>query len=133
MRSFQRQSLIRKIIFSRPLIILLAVLAAFIVRFAFQNYLSFSAVNEAYLKVKKDREELSRKKDDLESRLEYLSSPYGLEKELRRRFSLKKPDEELAIIVDRQAQNPENKAGSSETLRQKFYDFFKNFFNFRNF
>lgn len=130
MKSFQRQNLTRKIIFSWPAIILLIVLFAFIGRWTFQNYLRFSAAKEAYLRVKKDREELDRKKNDLESRLSYLSNPYGLEKELRRRFSLKKPDEEMAIIVDRKVPGPENRAGSSESLWQRFITFFKSFFNF---
>jgi cell division protein FtsB len=130
MRSFQRQSLSRKIIFSWPSVILLSVLAALIARLAFQSYLSFSAVSDAYLKIKKDREELSQKKDDLESRLSYLSSPYGLEKELRRRFNLKKPDEELAIIIDRKAPNSGNESGPAESLRQRLTAFFKSFLSF---
>lgn len=44
-------------------------------------------------------ETLSKENDDLQSEIEYFSHPENLEKELKSRFNLRKPDEKMMIIV----------------------------------
>lgn len=44
-------------------------------------------------------ETLSKENSDLQSEIEYFSHPENLEKELKSRFNLRKPDEKMMIIV----------------------------------
>lgn len=127
MLRFQRQSFAQKLIYSWPTAILLLLLIFLLGRPTLNSYLRFRAVSKAYQETKEEREELAQKKEELEKRLSYISSPYGLEKELRRRFSLKKPDEEVAIIIDRPVSRPESDKETGEGFWQRITKFLTGF------
>lgn len=105
MRKFQNQDPVRKIIYSWPAIFVLFLAAVFLGKSAINTHFNASLTRATYLDVRSKHEDLLVKKTDLEKRLDYLSSAYGLERELRRKFGLVKPGEELMIIVDRPQEN----------------------------
>ena len=104
---------------------MLAILIFFTGRATFSAYLRSRVATQAYLDVKQKREELSHKHAVLERKLRYLSSPYGLEKELRERFGAKRADEEVIIIVDRPAPESEDFAAKQASIWQMIYQMIK--------
>src|SRR3989338_10957823 len=105
MQIFQNRNFIRRVMYSWPVVVLVFSAAVFVGQSALRSYLGAKHARSAYFEVKKEREDLAAQRADLEKRLNYLSTPYGLEKELRRKFGLVKPGEELMIIVDRPQEN----------------------------
>ncbi len=101
MRRFQNRNLGRRIAYSWPAIAVLFLAVVFLGKSALNAYLSAASTRASYIEIKNKREDLLVKNAGLEERLAYLSSPYGLERELRRKFGLIKPGEEALIIVDR--------------------------------
>jgi len=125
MQRFQRRNFLRRIIYSWPVVLVLTLLFIFIGRATFHAYLRARIANQTYLGVRQEREELSGKQDALEKKLTYLSSPYGLKKELRQRFSVKKPDEKLIIIIDRPISESETPSEESVSRWKNFLDVFR--------
>ena len=113
MRKFQNQDSVRKIIYSWPAIFVLFLAAVFLGKSAINTHFNASLTRATYLDVRSKHEDLLVKKTDLEKRLDYLSSAYGLERELRRKFGLVKSGEELMIIVDRPQENERSAEGDN--------------------
>ena len=125
MKRFQKHYFLKNIAYSWPALFMLAILIFFTGRATFSAYLRSRVATQAYLDVKQKREELSHKHAVLERKLRYLSSPYGLEKELRERFGAKRADEEVIIIVDRPAPESEDFAAKQASIWQMIYQMIK--------
>lgn len=100
MKEFRKKRHLKNIFFSWPVVLILAAFLFFLARSNISAFKSFQAVNLHLNETRDNNKEVVRKKTKLENKTEYLSGPYGLEKELRDRFDLKKPDEKLVIIID---------------------------------
>lgn len=113
-----------------PILIAMFFGIVFLGQSAFKAYLKTRGAREVYMGVTRELQELAVKKSDLEKRLAYLSTSYGLERELRRQFGLVKDGEGLIVIIDRQtpAALDEN-GGMLESFFAKMEDFLKKFFN----
>jgi len=129
MDRFQNQTSFRRFFYSRPAAAVLAVLVVLLGWSTIQSYLRVRSAGRVYQEVKEEREGLVLKKNQLSDRLNYISSPYGLEKELRRKFNLILPGEELLVVVDRPQVMPEE-GGGSGTLWPKFIDLMSGLFKF---
>src|SRR3989344_8018220 len=125
MDRFQNQTSFRRFLYSRPAAAVLAVLLGWS---TIQSYLRVRSAGRVYQEVKEEREGLVLKKNQLSDRLNYISSPYGLEKELRRKFNLILPGEELLVVVDRPQVVQEEEVGG--TLWPKFIDLMSGLFKF---
>ena len=76
--------------------------------------------------VTREMEELLRKKEGLESNINRLKVPEGIEKELREKFQLKKPGEEFVVIVDEKSLEMDvPSAGQGGSLLEKTWNFIK--------
>ena len=124
MQRFQNRNLGPRIAYSWPAIAVLFLAVVFLGKSAVNAYLGATNTHASYIEIKNKREDLLAKNADLEKRLDYLSNPYGLERELRRKFGLIKPGEEALIIVDRPKEN--QPAGESSN----FSDFFSGVIKF---
>src|SRR3989338_5697837 len=116
MRSFQSRNFGRRLIYSRVSIAAMLAVAVFAGQATLRLFLESRNARKAYVEVNQKHEELISQKDDLEKRLEYLASDYGLERELRRKFGLVKPDEEILVIVDRPQSAIEEGAGNMASM-----------------
>lgn len=122
-----RHGRIKNIAYSWPVIVALVVLMFFIGRATWYAYLRTHAVTKTYIKIKEERKELSQRRDILEKKLTHLSSPYGLEKELRERFNLRKPGEEVVIIVDRPIPDHATSSEKQPSFLQSLFNQIKKF------
>ena len=111
----------------------------FLIFLAFLSFILFKNFREVlYLKKKLDISkeklaELKKEKERLEEEIEYLSHPHNLEKEIRRRFNLKKPGEKVAVVLPKEEKKEVKKQMSwLERGKNKGKEFLKKgFFKFR--
>lgn len=119
MRDFQNRNFKRRLVYSWPVAAAVFLLAVFLGQAAVRSYLVARNTKSAYTEARKDREDLEAKRVELDKTLDYLSTPYGLERELRRKFGLAKPGEHLIVIVDRTEEiEPEEKNGFSSLVSE---------------
>ncbi|MCH7883463.1 hypothetical protein IIA95_03550 [Patescibacteria group bacterium] len=130
MKRFQKHYFLKNIKYSWPVLFALAILIFFMGRATLSAYLRSRVATQAYLDIKQKREELSHKHAALEKKLRYLSSSYGLEKELREQFGVKRPDEEVIIIVDRPPPESEDFTAKQASLWQTVYQMIKKITSF---
>ncbi len=79
--------------------------------------------------VQNDINDLTDKKQSLESEISRLNNPAGVEKELREKFQLKKPGEDFVVIVDENSPEASaTPADSRESFLEKAWNFVKNIF-----
>lgn len=87
--------------YSRPVLIGLALTLIFAGFSAFQVYIKSRSAVIKNDKVKKDLADLEKRKKELEERIARLETPAGLEEELRKKFNVSKPDENVLVIVEK--------------------------------
>lgn len=123
------RSSVKKHLYSLPALFLLFLAVFFLGRAAFKAYLGASGVYGVYAEVRAERQELLYKRSELENRLAYLSTPKGLEKELRREFGLASPGESLVTIITRENPNVIPEAGTLSSFLSGIKNFFLDFYN----
>ena len=125
MRIFQEKRRLKRIIFSKPSLIVMAILVAFAVisslQSAFRAYIAYSERE----KVQAEYEKLEKQKQKLEARINNLDNPISAEKEAKERFNVKKEGEEVLIIYDSVPGASTTEDGGKSNA---FFEFFKKFF-----
>jgi cell division protein FtsB len=124
MREFQAKKRFRKIVNSKIIVVGLLVLLVFMLQATWNVFKkqqdSAANVSEASRELKKleDRQQL------LETEIARLSTDAGIEEEIRSKFSVLKPGENLIVIVD------EKGSSTVEVQKQEsWWGKFKNLFN----
>lgn len=118
MKEFQEKRKFRKIIFSRfsliVLLIILVILSISTVKVYIKSQKAVLKNKETIEKI----EELESKKMELEEKIAKLNTESGLEEELREKFGVKKPGEEVLAIIDK---TPESDKMNSREEKQGFF------------
>lgn len=128
MRNFQNVKTARWF-YSFPILIVIFLGIIFLGQSSLKAYSRARGARAVYIEVSGDYEKLALKRTDLEKRLAYLSTPYGLEKELRRQFGLAKDGEGLITIIDRHLQAASDDNGGLGSFFSKMGNFLKGLFN----
>lgn len=100
MLEFRKKTYFRKILFSRPVFLLLLVVVVYFgisVSGVYRKSRNAVLRNEA---LETKIREMNERNETLEANLTQLRTESGIEKELRSKFQIKKPDEEFVVIVD---------------------------------
>lgn len=129
MKEFQEKRKFRKIIFSRfSLIVLLIILVILSISVA----KVYTKSRKAALKnqeITQKIEELESKKRELEERITKLETGSGLEEEVREKFGVKKPGEEVLTIIDKTPESDKmNNEESGNGFFGKIWGWIKNLF-----
>ena len=125
MREFQERRKTRNIIFSWPIIGFLVVFNIVVgVRLVGIYTESLSASKEEET-ANHELQALENKKIKLETEVKRLSADQGIEEELRKRFGMAKPGEEMLIIINNNA-----KGSSSGQIVKSSGGFWQNFLAF---
>ncbi|NOY35921.1 MAG: hypothetical protein GXP44_03355 [bacterium] len=101
MKEFQKKRKIRGALFSPFTLTLLALLFVFLLVSAAGVYRKSKMASSKSDEVKVKIERLKERKSELEKELNRLRSGFGREEELRKKFNLRKPDEKVLIIADK--------------------------------
>ena len=97
----------RPFMYSWPALLVLGVFVVFAGRATWNAFQGVRAAESHLRDTRERREAMERRRDDLTARVKELSNSYGLEKELRERYSLRKPGEEVVIFIRRQPEAPD--------------------------
>ncbi len=111
MLEFQEKRRIKKILYSPYVVILLAVILIFLLRGVWGVYQKSSYSRENLERAQTNYNELQARERKLSEEIEYLKTTGGKEEEIREKYGLIKPNEEVIMVVD-----PENKRAEPEYL-----------------
>lgn len=130
MRELRERSYFRRIIFSRPVFLFLVFVVVLTTMSVFKAYKKSRIAILKNREVENELRELLDKKNALESNINRLKAPFGIEEELREKFQVKKPGEEFVVIVDEKLPESEiqEKDEGGGSFLEKTWDFVKNIF-----
>jgi cell division protein FtsB len=115
-------------IFSSPISLILVMILLFIVaRAAWNMKKSASSVSTKLAQTNSELIKLEQEKAELSARISSLSSPAGIESELRTKYRAVKEGESVAVIVDSNSTatpDLENASVGEKSLWSKFLGFF---------
>ncbi len=124
MIDFQQKRKIKKAVYSKLSLVVLVVFILFLLHSTYGIYVKerFSAKNLA--SVQKDYDNLKSREEMLNSEISRLQTEEGMEEDIRNKFSVAKPGEELVVIVDKESSTTE-KENEVISFWQRLADFFK--------
>ncbi len=100
MLEFQERKKIRRIAYSRPVLVVLVIFLIIFANAAYGMYDKFVETGVNSDITLRERSDLKAKQIELESRLEQLKTDRGIEEEIRKKFRVVKDGEGVIIVVD---------------------------------
>lgn len=124
MREFQQKGKYRRILFSPLSVIILFLLILFFARAVWNVYqkATLSAANALSAEI--ELHKLQERKNLLDSEVKRLSTDTGVDEEIRAKYSVSKPGENIIIIVPDNVETEETQPVVAETLWTKIKNFF---------
>lgn len=100
MQEFQQKQKIRKAIYSRKVFLVMVVITIFFLRGTWGVWQKQTESGEKLQEAEARLAETSARKDELSKDIERLNTEEGIEREIRQRYSVKRPGEEVILVVD---------------------------------
>jgi cell division protein FtsB len=100
MREFQERQKVRHILASRPVLWAAGIIVLWLAVAVGREYLVLRAAERLRLASETERQAMEEKVAAVRGKIGELGSDAGLEKIVRERFNVKRPGEELIVIVD---------------------------------
>jgi len=98
--TFQRGKRRRRLLYSTVTLVILALAALVLARSAWLAHGKYALARRNLADAKRQINELRARQTYLEQEVGRLSSPRGVEEEIRSRFQVTKDDEEVLVVVD---------------------------------
>ena len=96
----QEKKKFHQIVYSRPTLVLLAVLLVVALNSTWKMYEKASLAREQKNRLENELESLKARELDLQAKIANLKTERGLEEEIRGRFSVAKNGESVVVVVD---------------------------------
>lgn len=125
MLPFQERKKIRKILYSKATLIVLLVTLVFVVRGAWNIYKKAAIARAERDQVAKDLADMEGRTAELRTSLERLRSNHGIEEEVRQKFTVAKPGEDIVVVVDENAKKGKNDEATEQGFWARFLGFFQ--------
>ena len=122
---FQQKNKIRRILYSRPVVIIIVIIALYSLYSTWSIYEKMVQSREAMEKSEKELLTLATKNNQLDADISQLQTSDGVEKEIRNKFGVAKPGENMAVIV-----SDDDASSSATSTHQSFLERIKHFFGF---
>lgn len=100
MLDFQQKRNIRKIIFSKLMLLVLLLLVVFVGKGVWRVYKSQVMSRDNLANVERKYEDLLDRKEMLEDSIKSLNTEEGIEEEIRQKFGVVKDGETMIVIID---------------------------------
>ncbi|MEI6528675.1 MAG: septum formation initiator family protein [bacterium] len=125
MLEFQEKRKIRKMMYSKPALIVLFIAIVFLLKEVYDIYQKQQISRQNYDRVATSVESLKSREKMLTSELDRLSTNQGVEAEIREKFNVVKPGEEIIMVINSSSSEADQTAGNSEqNWWQKFIGWF---------
>lgn len=125
---YKKRRRVRRIVLSWPIVALVCIIAILLGFSTLRLYMRNRPLSIARETLNADIAALKERNTELEKRVIRLQTPAGVEEEIRERFGLRRPDEEVIIIVR------DDKSGASGASSQpaltRIWDVLKSFLGF---
>lgn len=128
MREFQEKRKLRKIIFSKKILVLLLLILFFLVYSTAKIYFKSREALSKNKEIKNELAQLNQRKSELEKENSRLETESGTEEEIREKFDVLKPGEKVVVIVDKNSGNDKINSGKEAGFFGKILSFIKNIF-----
>ncbi len=125
MLDFQQKRKIRKVLYSRLTLALLAVAIFFLARSTYHIYSKEALSEENYASVKKAYDDLTTRQATLGKEIDRLGTDAGVEEEIRTKFSVAKPGETIVTVVNSTSSPDAGRATGQKSLWQRFLGLFR--------
>lgn len=123
MKDFQQRKKIKKFLYSPLAVIILLILCGLLIRGTWNVYKKEKESRENLEKVTAEYERSKERQGVLEHQIERLSTEEGVEEEIREKFSVTKPGEEIVLVVE-----DDTSTYIQEDLKTSFWDKLKKIF-----
>ncbi len=114
MIDFQQKRKIRKVFYSRFMLVALLVLVMFMAKQVYDIYKKQGLSREGLTSVLNENTELQNREKMLSSEIDRLKTKDGIEEEIRNKFNVVKPGEHLVVIVN-DASTSKNETSKQDT------------------
>ena len=100
LREFQEKKTARRVIFSTPVLVVLAILSLWMTYGVVSALLTLREFSEKNQKLSRDLEEIKKSRKAIEEKANLMDTEYSIDLEARKSFNLKKPGEEIILFVE---------------------------------
>ncbi|MCR4279328.1 MAG: septum formation initiator family protein [Candidatus Zambryskibacteria bacterium] len=118
MKELQRRQRVKRILYSYPSLIVMAVICFFLVRGAVGVMLKERASANKVEELEAQSEALESREAELNSEIARLETPEGIVEEIRDKFSVTREGEYVAIIVDDRPKATTTEKSASERFKE---------------
>lgn len=126
MLEFQEKRKLRRFLYSRITLIIIIILIGLTLKAVLGVYEKQKESADNLSKVEANYEDLQVREKMLSSEIERLKTAGGTEEEIRLKYGLVKPGEEVITVVDSSSTGPDDSTGGAdEGFWQKFENLFK--------
>ena len=125
MLEFQEKRKIKRLLYSKITLVCLLLLIALLIKMVWGVYEKQALTADNLAKTSASLETLQAREEMLSSEIDRLKTKSGTEAEIRDKYGLAKPGEEVITIVDQDNSTSSDTASSDDDLWQKIKDWFK--------
>lgn len=100
MKDYREKRHKRRMLYSWPVIVILLFIVVFLSRSVWEVYQSERVAREKKIEAETERDKTLARKNELSFLVGHLSSERGMEEEIRKKFSVAKPEERVIVVVD---------------------------------
>lgn len=124
MRDFQRKRKIRKMLYSRGVILGVFLLLVLVSKATWGLYDKERESRRNLDRVEADLLALTLREEQLTKDIARLRTPEGIESEIREQFQVAKPGESMVVLVEDKSE-PMEQEGEDPSLISRFFDLFR--------
>lgn len=121
---FQERKKIRKIVYSKVSLVVLGILLLVTADGAWNIYQKASIARAERGRAERALTDLQDRTTELEASLARIQSERGVEEDIRQKFTVARPGEDVVIVVDDITQKSENSEAGSKSIWARIGDFF---------
>lgn len=125
MKQFEERRKLKRILFSRPVFFLLLILALSITPSLYKIYKKSRQAVLISNQIEEEMKLVEGRKGKLEASVEEIKTEAGQEKELRKKFQVKRVGEDYVVLLGEEELQTGKGGGESKNWLDKFFDFFK--------
>lgn len=122
---FQERKKIRKILYSKASLVALAILLILVTNGAWGIYQKAAIARAERDRAARSLTDLETRTSELQASLARLQSTNGIEEDVRKKFNVVRPGEDIVVVVDDTMKKSENSgAGTSTSVWSRIVSFF---------
>ena len=120
----------RKILYSWPVVLILAVIMATVGAKTFRSWQNYRIIAKEYEKLQEKAAEVEKNKKEAEESLALLNDEYGRDRIIREQFEMQKKDEKVIIILDKDGRgHTDPEIQDSQSIFYRIKNFIINIFS----